>query len=128
MFIFFLFFMPKPYPHTIPFDEIFCNVPNQCTAEKKSFNENIMNASYLVGTTSPSITNSQDVILIGHAMWPKLSRTRASHDEYGVCESLCSRSERCKRARLFGVVPPELGDVDGLKWSISKWKTLTTTL
>lgn len=75
--------------------------------------------SYLVGTTSPlSITNSHDVILIGHAMWPKLSRTRASQDEYGVCESLCNRSERCKRARRFGVVPPELGDVDGLKRSI----------
>lgn len=73
----------------------------------------------LVGTTSlPSITNSHDVILIGHAMCPKLSRTNASHDEYGVCESLCKRSDRCKRARRLGVAPPELGDDDGLKCSI----------
>lgn len=80
--------------------------------------------SYLVGTTSlPSITNSHDVILMGQAMWPKLSRTKASHDEYGVCESLCNRSERCNRARLFGVVPPELGDVDGLKRSIQIWNS-----
>lgn len=76
------------------------------------------------------MTNSHDVILIGHAIWPKLSRTNASQDEYGVCESLCNRSERCKRARRFGVVPPDPGDgdVDGLKWSIATVKPATQAI
>lgn len=78
-----------------------------------------MQKAYLVGTTSPlSATNSHDVILIGHAIWPKLSRTNVSHDEYGVCESLCKRSERWRRPRRFGDAP-DIGDVEALSWSIS---------
>lgn len=76
--------------------------------------------THLVGTTSaPSTTNSHDVILIGHAMCPKLSRTNVSQDENGVCESLCKRSERCKRARRRGEAPDN-GDVDAgaLNWSM----------
>lgn len=79
-------------------------------------------STYLVGTKSlPSTTNSHDVILIGHAIWPKLSRTRVSHDEYGVCESECNRSERCKRARRLGDAV-DMGDVDAFIWSIcQRW-------
>lgn len=57
------------------------------------------------------------MILIGHAIWPKLSRTSVSHDEYGVCESECNRSERCKRARRLGDAL-DIGDVDAFIWSI----------
>lgn len=84
--------------------------------------------TYLVGTISlPSTTNSHEVILIGHAIWPKLSRTSVSHDEYGVCESECKRSERCKRARLLGDAL-DIGDVDVFIWSICAylvWRTVT---
>lgn len=62
----------------------------------------IIKKTYLVGTVSASVTSSHDVILIGHAIWPKLSLINASHDEYGVLDSLCKRSERCKRARRRG--------------------------
>lgn len=72
-------------------------------------------STYLVGTTSPaSATNSHDVILIGHASEPNVSRTNASHDEYGVFDSLCNRSERCKRARRRGDDEPVADELDGV--------------
>lgn len=89
---------------------------------KRKENQNGVGA-YLVGTTSPpSTTNSHDVILIGHAMWPNVSRTSVSHEEYGVCESLCRRSERCRRARRRGEAPAT-GDVDAFSWSILRYRS-----
>lgn len=57
------------------------------------------------GPAALSTISSHDVILMGQAIWPKLSLTNASHDEYGVCVSLWSRSDRCKRARRRGDGP-----------------------
>lgn len=92
--------------------------PNKVNKQKEFVWRKKKKISYLVGTTSaPSMTNSHDVILIGHAMWPKLSRTNVSHDEYGVCESECNLSDLWRRARRFGVVP-DTGDVDALNWSM----------
>lgn len=74
--------------------------------------------NYLVGTQSAaeSSTNSQDVIRIGQAICPKLSRINASHDEYEFSE--CRRSDRCKRARRLGDVPVDC-DVDGVDVDIT---------
>lgn len=57
------------------------------------------------GPDALSTISSHDVILMGQAIWPKLSLTNASHDEYGVFVSLWSRSDRCKRARRRGDGP-----------------------
>lgn len=64
----------------------------------------IRGITHLVGTIwMRSSTSSQDVILIGHATCPKLSRTKASHDAYDdALESLCNLSERCNRPFLRG--------------------------
>lgn len=75
---------------------------------------NIRLITHLVGTTSdPSTTNSHEVILMGQASEPKVSRTSASHEEYGVVDSLCNRSERCKRARRRGDGAPA-DELDGV--------------